>query len=364
MSGAAARTVPTEKTLKEYAEALAARGHVKAAAELIDAHLAQHDAGWGLWMTFAQLSRRLGQRELAVAAYRASARQLEAAGHVGPAYAALKAGLTLTPDDAVLRDEVTRVAKLRDRNRERPTLHLEPGSALHLVPPPVPTPPTVRPIPPPIPARLRGKAAAARTTAAPRPAPPGALPAASLPVGPAPRAPAPRAPSPPRPAPRLATAPATRAPAPRAPSPPRPVPRLAMAPATRAPAPRAPSPPQPAPRLAMARAPATSQPAPRLAAIACAAPGPSGAAPRRAAAPRPVVAPATSRPGPHLASAPRLASASVAPPSPQPAPRLADARPIAAARAAPAQTPVKRPSVTDPYLAIFDILDDEQRRAR
>lgn len=167
---AAARTVPTEKTLKEYAEALASRGHVKAAADLIDAHLAQHDAGWGLWTTFAQLSRRLGRHELAVAAYRASARQLEAAGHVGHAYLALKAALALTPGDALLRDDVVRLARLRDRNRERPTLHVEPGQrAIRLVPPPPPTPLTVKPIPPPIPARLRAKATGPRPAEPPRP---------------------------------------------------------------------------------------------------------------------------------------------------------------------------------------------------
>lgn len=171
---AASRTVPTEKTLKEYAEALAARGHVKAAAELVDAHLAQHDAGWGLWTTFAQLSRRLGRVELAVTAYRASARQLEAAGHLTHAYAALKTALQLTPRDATLREEVARLSKLRERNRERPTLHVEPDDAraIRLVPPPPPTPPTVKPIPPPMPARLRAKVAAPRPAAPPRPAPP------------------------------------------------------------------------------------------------------------------------------------------------------------------------------------------------
>lgn len=193
MSAAAARTVPTEKTLREYAEALAARGHVKAAAELIDAHLAQHDAGWGLWNTFAVLSRKLGKHELAVTAYRASARQLEAAGHHAHAYAALKTALSLTPRDSALREEVARLSKLKSwaERRDAPTLRVEPGTRppVRMVPAPLPSPPTERPIPPPIPARLRPVAARmaatpakvarsespVRSTPAPRPAAPRAV---------------------------------------------------------------------------------------------------------------------------------------------------------------------------------------------
>ncbi len=110
MGAAHALTMPSEKALKAYAEALAAEGRLQAAAKLINEYLATNDGGWGLWHTFAQLSKRMGRTALAVTAYRASARQLEAAGHLKHAHAALKSALRLAPNDVSLREDVARLA--------------------------------------------------------------------------------------------------------------------------------------------------------------------------------------------------------------------------------------------------------------
>ncbi|MDP1914924.1 MAG: hypothetical protein Q8L14_01675 [Myxococcales bacterium] len=115
-------------SLKEHAEALVGAGQLRKAAALINAHLAEHDAGWKLWSTLASLSRRLGRYELAVSAWRASARQLETSGHVKHAHAALAAALRLTPADQPLRDEVSRLSRLVSRGApgpaSRPTLRI------------------------------------------------------------------------------------------------------------------------------------------------------------------------------------------------------------------------------------------------
>lgn len=113
MGAAHALTMPSEKALKAYAEALAAEGRVHAAAKLINEYLAANDGGWGLWHLFAELSRRMGRTALAVTAYRASARQLEAAGHLKHAHAALKRALRLAPNDVALREDVARLTPRR-----------------------------------------------------------------------------------------------------------------------------------------------------------------------------------------------------------------------------------------------------------
>ncbi|MER2562435.1 MAG: hypothetical protein ABTQ32_17055 [Myxococcaceae bacterium] len=113
MGAAPALTLSSEKALKAYAEALAAEGRLHAAAKLIDEYLATNDAGWGLWHLYAQLSRRMGRTALAVTAYRASARQLEAAGHLKHARAALKSALKLAPKDVSLREDVARLTPKR-----------------------------------------------------------------------------------------------------------------------------------------------------------------------------------------------------------------------------------------------------------
>lgn len=118
----------TESSLKEHADALVGAGQLRKAAALINAHLAENDAGWKLWNTLASLSRRLGRYELAVAAWRASARQLEAAGHVKHAHAALESALRLTPADQALGDEVSRLSRLVKQGdpgpASRPTLRI------------------------------------------------------------------------------------------------------------------------------------------------------------------------------------------------------------------------------------------------
>lgn len=170
-SSSAARTVATETSLKEHAEALVGAGQLRKAAALINAHLAEHDAGWKLWNTLATLSRRLGRYELAVSAWRASARQLEAAGHVKHAHAALTAALALLPSDRALHDEVSRLARLVSREA--------PGPASR---------PTLRVVPPTASSRPTLKIAPAPRPAAPRP-----LSNESRPAPPSKRRPAPRA---------------------------------------------------------------------------------------------------------------------------------------------------------------------------
>jgi hypothetical protein len=111
-TGAARQVVTDEMSVKQHAERLASTGHVRAAAGFLNTHLANHDAGWGLWNSLAVLSRRIGRYELAVAAHRASARQLEEAGHLKHAYAELRAALRLAPNDHSVRHEVSRLSRM------------------------------------------------------------------------------------------------------------------------------------------------------------------------------------------------------------------------------------------------------------
>jgi hypothetical protein len=154
--------VATEVSLKEHADALVGAGQLRKAAALINAHLAENDAGWKLWNTLASLSRRLGRYELAVSAWRASARQLEAAGYVKHAQAALTSALRLTPADQALRDEVSRLSRLASSAAQspssRPTLRIVTSSTPARSPsaasrPTLKTAPPPRPAAPPGPAR-------------------------------------------------------------------------------------------------------------------------------------------------------------------------------------------------------------------
>ena len=156
----------TEVSLKEHAEALVGAGQLRKAAALINAHLAEYDAGWKLWNTLAGLSRRLGRYELAVAAWRASARQLEAAGHVKHAHAALESALRLTPADQSLRDEVSRLSRLVKQRApgpaSRPTLRIVRARSSE-------SRPTLKIAPPPRPAAPRAPSNAPRPTSRPAP---------------------------------------------------------------------------------------------------------------------------------------------------------------------------------------------------
>ncbi|MDX2011430.1 MAG: hypothetical protein SFW67_14610 [Myxococcaceae bacterium] len=119
---AALRRLEGPHEVRRRAEALARAGRLSEAAALIDGFLARHDAGWHLWRLCAELSRRLGRTGPAVAAYRACARQLEAAGHQRPAAAVLRRALALTPHDLTLKLDVKR---LSTRVAPRPALPLE-----------------------------------------------------------------------------------------------------------------------------------------------------------------------------------------------------------------------------------------------
>jgi hypothetical protein len=118
---AAVRLPSSATDIKERAQALVRRGRVQDAADLVDGFLARHDAGWHLWRLCGELSQRLGRLGAAVAAFRACARQLEAAGHVDAAASVLRHALRLAPLDDQLRADVRR----RSRARPTPVLPLQ-----------------------------------------------------------------------------------------------------------------------------------------------------------------------------------------------------------------------------------------------
>jgi hypothetical protein len=110
----AAVRVPTSAAdIKLRAQALLRRGRVEDAADLVDGFLARTDAGWHLWRLCGELSQRLGRLGAAVAAFRACARQLEAAGHLDSAASVLRHALRLAPLDDQLRSEVRRLGPAR-----------------------------------------------------------------------------------------------------------------------------------------------------------------------------------------------------------------------------------------------------------
>lgn len=101
-----------ERAIQEQAQALAAGGGLEDAVRLLDRHLARFDGDWGLWLYFAGLCAKCGRRDQAVAAYRASSRQLEGDGFFARARAALVCAARLAPRDAGLKREVERVGRL------------------------------------------------------------------------------------------------------------------------------------------------------------------------------------------------------------------------------------------------------------
>ena len=96
----------SQGAVQETAQALVASGKLCAAVKLLDRYLAEFDGDWGMWLYFAGLCARLGQRDEAVAAYRACARQLEGDGHFARAREALMAAVRLVPRDEALKREV------------------------------------------------------------------------------------------------------------------------------------------------------------------------------------------------------------------------------------------------------------------
>ena len=96
----------SQGAVQETAQALVTSGQLGAAVKLLDRYLAEFDGDWGMWLYFAGLNARLGQRDEAVAAYRACARQLEGEGHFDRAREALMAAVRLVPRDEALQREV------------------------------------------------------------------------------------------------------------------------------------------------------------------------------------------------------------------------------------------------------------------
>jgi hypothetical protein len=121
--------------VRRQAEALVRQGRLVDAAALVDRSLARHDGGWHLWQLCGELSQRLGRTGAAIAAFRACARQLEAAGHVSVASKVLRRALRLDPLDDTLRAELGRLAA---RPRPSPPVDAPPG------PPPRPAPRRLR----------------------------------------------------------------------------------------------------------------------------------------------------------------------------------------------------------------------------
>lgn len=113
--------------MQERAQALAARGDVVGATRLMDEFLAAHDGDWGSWLYLAGLHARLGRTAPAVAAYQASARQLEGAGRYERARASLQQALRLAPDDETLLREIHRLEDLAHGLREVPPPPPEPS---------------------------------------------------------------------------------------------------------------------------------------------------------------------------------------------------------------------------------------------
>lgn len=120
-----------ERAAQESAQALAAAGKLTKAMKQLDVFLAQHDGDWGLWLYFAGLCARCGRMGQAVAAYRASARQLEADGFYARARAALVCAARLKPTDKALMQEAIRLGELaRGPVKARPKPPPEPEEVL------------------------------------------------------------------------------------------------------------------------------------------------------------------------------------------------------------------------------------------
>jgi hypothetical protein len=156
-----------ERAVQERAQTLVVGGKLAAAVKLLDGYLAKSDGDWGLWLYFAGLCARTGQRDEAVAAYRASSRQLEGDGFYARARAALVCAVKLTPRDADLVRELERVGRLALLPREKlkprgpqPSAELPPSPSPARVPQRsaeltmLPSPP-----PPPSPARVPQRSA-------------------------------------------------------------------------------------------------------------------------------------------------------------------------------------------------------------
>jgi hypothetical protein len=161
MSAATPLSDPKELAMQERAQALVARGDVVGATRLMDEFLSVHDGDWGSWLYLAGLHARLGRTAPAVAAYQASARQLEGYGHVERARASLQHALRLAPDDEGVLREIHRLEGLTQGLREVPPPPPEPS-----VPPARPSRGPVAPRPSPLVAGARpsspGKKPAAR----------------------------------------------------------------------------------------------------------------------------------------------------------------------------------------------------------
>jgi hypothetical protein len=100
-----------ERAAQEKAQALVAKGHLESAVRLLDGYLARFDGDWGTWLYFAGLCARLGWKEQAVAAYRASSRQLEGEGELARARDVLRTAMKVAPRDASLARDAMRLER-------------------------------------------------------------------------------------------------------------------------------------------------------------------------------------------------------------------------------------------------------------
>ena len=127
----------SQGAVQETAQALVSAGQLRAAVKLLDRYLAEFDGDWGMWLYFAGLNARLGQRDEAVAAYRACARQLEGDGHLARAREALMAAVRLVPGDEALKREVALIGVPR---KPAPPV-IDPNATCLLMPVIAPQPP-------------------------------------------------------------------------------------------------------------------------------------------------------------------------------------------------------------------------------
>jgi hypothetical protein len=128
----------SERAVQEKAQRLVARGQLETAVRLLDGFLARYDGDWGTWLYFAGLCARLGWKDQAVAAYRASSRQLEGEERFARARDALLEAMKVAPRDVSLARDAVRLERLLrpvemtsmlDEEEDAPTCVFEPVAA-------------------------------------------------------------------------------------------------------------------------------------------------------------------------------------------------------------------------------------------
>jgi len=133
----------TDRELKDRAHALVLKGKFAQAVEVYRGLVVANARDPNIRMRHAELCRKVGQIDEAVASYLAAAQLLEREGHVARARAVLTTALQLAPGEPSLLAPLRRIT---DAQRQSPSKLKQP--ALSLVPPPVPSTPGRPSLPP------------------------------------------------------------------------------------------------------------------------------------------------------------------------------------------------------------------------